>query len=106
MLVHLPVPFAGRCREHSPREMRPGGPDRAALNVCGYFNQIRFKLSFVPAREYLRKLRYVYVQKIAEQKIGLADKLHVDVLDPVMDHLDVMPGAVFPNVSRARHARL
>src|SRR5215469_12592242 len=36
--------------------------------------------------------------------VGLADELHVDVLDAVVHHLHVVPGAVRPDVGRARYA--
>ena len=43
-------------------------------------------------------------EPVAQQLVGLADQLHVGVLDAVVHHLDEVPGAVGADVGAARHA--
>ena len=46
----------------------------------------------------------VLPEPVAQQLVGLADELHVGVLDAVVHHLDEVAGAVGPDVGAARHA--
>ena len=45
-----------------------------------------------------------FAQAVAQQLVGLADELHVGVLDAVVHHLHEMPCAVRADVGAARHA--
>ena len=46
----------------------------------------------------------VLPEPVAQQLVGLADQLHVGVLDAVVHHLDEVPGAVGADVGAAGHA--
>ena len=49
----------------------------------------------------------VHAERVPHQVVGLADELHVSVLDAVVDHLDEVAGAVLANPVAARvRARL
>ena len=43
----------------------------------------------------------VHAAGLAQDVIGLGDELHVGILDPVVHHLHVMPGAIRPDVGAA-----
>ena len=46
----------------------------------------------------------LHAQPVAQQLVGLADELHVGVLDAVVHHLHEMAGTVGADVGAARHA--
>ena len=58
----------------------------------------------VPFGEDGAHLRGLEAQEALHQGVGLADHLHVAVLDPVVDHLHVVAGAVLPDVGGAGNA--
>ena len=49
-----------------------------------------------------RRSRHLQSDAVAQQVIALGDQLHVGVLDAVVDHLHVVPGAVGADVGAAR----
>ena len=51
-----------------------------------------------------RRSRDVQSEAVAQQVVALGDELHVGVLDAVVDHLDVVTGAVGADVGAARRA--
>lgn len=46
---------------------------------------------------HLPHLVVAHAQDVLHQVVGLADQLHVSVLDPIVHHLDVVPGPVSPH---------
>ena len=61
-------------------------------NVSGDFDQEAIEFSGVPFVEDRGHFVGAHAQAIAHQAVGLADQLHVTVLDAVVDHLDVVSG--------------
>ena len=73
-------------------------------NLGGDFNEVGIKVAGIPFAEYLCDLGRLHACAIAQQLIGLADDLHIGVLDAIVDHLDKMAGAVWTNVGYTRSA--
>ena len=61
----------------------------------GDVDQEAIQLALVPLRKNFGKFIGGEPQPILQQLVGLADQLHVAVLDAVVHHLYVVPGAVF-----------
>src|SRR5665213_867693 len=66
-------------------------------NRCRNLNKVAVKLTLVPLRKDFRKLIRRQTQPILQQLVGLADQLHIAVLDAVVHHLDVVSGAILPH---------
>ena len=73
-------------------------------NLGRDFNEVAIKLAFVPFGEHVGQLRSLHLQNIFHDCIRFADQLNVAVLDAVMDHLDVVTGAIRAHVSATRFA--
>ena len=73
-------------------------------DVRSDLDQERVQLSLVPVAEDLRKFVRARIDDGLENGIGLADELHVAVLDAVMDHFHIVTGAVWSHVAAARLA--
>ena len=59
-------------------------------NVPGDFNKVAVKIPFVPFSEHLVHLVMIHAQPVLHETVGLADELHVAILNAIMDHLDIM----------------
>ena len=68
-----------------------------AEDVSRDLNQVTVQIASIPLGE--RGVEFVvrHPQGVLHQPIGFADQLHVAVFDPVMDHLDIMPGSAGPH---------
>lgn len=62
-------------------------------DVTGDLNQVRVELALVPLGKDVAKLVSSESESLLEDMVGLADHLHVTVLDSVVDHLDVVTSA-------------
>jgi len=76
-------------------------------------DEVGRKHPFVPTVEGIRDFFLGQLQRLIHQRPGLGDQLHITVLDPVMHHLDVMPGTALAHpaatglaILRARGNRL
>ena len=67
-------------------------------DVAGDLDQERVEIALVPAGEDVRQLVRLDSEKVAQHEVGLGDQLHVGVLDAVVHHLHVVPGAVRSDV--------
>ena len=63
-----------------------------AEDVAGDLDQVAVERPLVPAVEDVVQGGGVQPEQLAQQVVGLADELHVAVLDAVVHHLDVMAG--------------
>ena len=61
-------------------------------NVTGNLDQERVENTSVPLREDVTDLGLLEAETVLEDVVGLADELHVTVLDTVVDHLDIVAG--------------
>ena len=68
-----------------------------AENVAGDLDQVGVELALVPAREDLFHLGVGHAEPLRHHLVGLADHLHVAILDAVVDHLHEMAGAILAN---------
>ena len=73
-------------------------------NVARDLDQVRIELAPVPLGEDLVHLRRLHSQAVAHQLVGLADELHVAVLDAVVHHFDIVTRAVFADPVAAGRA--
>ena len=64
-------------------------------DLAGDFDQVTVQLALVPLGKDLVQLIGVKAKPALQQVVGLADQLHIAVLDAVVNHLDVVAGAVF-----------
>src|SRR6185295_9557787 len=64
-----------------------------AENIASDLDEVAVELAAVPLIEDSVELVIREAQGATEHEIGFADQLHVAVLDAVVDHLHVMPGA-------------
>ena len=64
-------------------------------------DQVGLQVTGIPAGEGLGELGGLEPERVPHQVIGFRDQLQVGVLDAVVDHLDVMPGATGPDVGTA-----
>lgn len=62
-------------------------------DVAGDLDQVRIELALVPLGKDVAKLVGSESEGLLEDVVGLADHLHVTVLDSVVDHLDVVTSA-------------
>ena len=62
-------------------------------DVAGDLDQIAVELPFIPFVEHACELVIGKPGGVFEERIGLADQLHVAIFDPVVDHLHVVAGA-------------
>ena len=65
-------------------------------------DEVGGQVGLVPRREHLGLLGGLEAAHAAQQVVGLADDLHVRVLDAVVDHLHVVAGAVRADPGAAR----
>ena len=63
-------------------------------DVARDFDEVAVELALHPLGEGLVHLLVGHAEPVLHELVGLADELHVAVLDAVVDHLDVMAGAV------------
>ena len=75
-------------------------------NIGGDLDQEAVEGTLVPGGEDLSHLGGLEAEEALHKGVGLTDHLHVAILDAVVDHLDVVAGAVFADVGGARHAAL
>src|SRR5208337_4439656 len=75
-------------------------------DVGGDLDEVGIQLGFIPIGEGLVHFGGGHAQAVLHQLIGFADQLHVAVFDAVVDHFDVMAGAVFAHPIAARRAVL
>ena len=68
-----------------------------AQHLGGDLNEVGIQVPGVPGGKNVRHLGVAEAQGL-QQFVGLADELHVGVLDAVVDHLHEMPGAVGADV--------
>ena len=73
-------------------------------DVGGDLDQVGVQRALVPFGEHRADLRGLQAEQAAHEIVGLADHLHVAVLDPVVDHLHIVAGAVGADVGGARHS--
>ena len=64
-----------------------------AEDIAGDLDEVAVQLAVVPIVEDLVEFVVGQAQGVLEDPVGLADQLHVAVLDAVVDHLHVMAGA-------------
>ena len=102
--VQRPVPF---CSASSRMTSTSGLPVLASVwrsTSRGDLDQEAVQVALVPLGEHVGDLRRGQAEPVAQQLVGLADQLHVGVLDAVVHHLHEVPRAVGPDVRAARHA--
>jgi hypothetical protein len=101
-------PFAGALLlgfiEHQVYHGLPGLGIGPAEDIGCDLDQVRLELALVPFAENLGQLGVAQTQAALEQVVGLSNQLHVAILDAVVHHLDVVPGAAWANVDHARLA--
>ncbi len=73
-------------------------------HLRGDLDEEAVQVALVPFGEDVGDLGCGLAEAVAQQLVGLADQLHVGVLDAVVHHLDEVPGAVGADVGAARHA--
>ena len=71
-------------------------------DISGDLDEVRVEVALVPLGEHLVHLVGAHAEPFLHQVVRLADELHVAVLDAVVHHLDVVPGAVVANPVAAR----
>jgi hypothetical protein len=84
-------------------ERLTGGRVALAQHLAGDLDEVGLQIALVPGGEDIGDRVDVVAADPPQQVVGLADELHVGVLDPVVDHLHEVPRAVRADV---RHARL
>ena len=72
-------------------------------HLCGDLNQVALQLALVPFGKDVSDIRCTHAEAVAQQLVGLADQLHVRVLDAVVHHLHEMAGAIGADVGTAGH---
>ncbi len=75
-------------------------------NVAGNFDEVRVEFPFVPLGKHRLHLVGAKTQPGLQEVVGFADELHIAVLDPVVNHLNVMACAVFSHPIAAGRAVL
>jgi hypothetical protein len=103
--VHLPVPFwPAVSRTTSTKAFF--FVDRILLleDVGGDLDEEAVERAGVPLGEDRAHLGGLEAEQAGHEGVGLADHLHVAILDAVVDHLHVMARAVLADVGRAGHA--
>ena len=73
-------------------------------NLRGDLDEVTVQIALVPFVKNFRQVVSAEAENIFQDRVGFADQLHVAVLDPVVDHLDVMAGAIRAHVTAARLA--
>lgn len=68
-----------------------------AQDVPGDLNEVAVQLRLVPGGEGVPHLLVAHPQAVPHELVGLADELHVAVLDTVVDHLHKVARAVLPH---------
>ena len=66
-------------------------------DVAGDLDQIAVELTFVPFVKHPGELVIGKPGGMLEERVGLADQLHVAIFDPVVDHLHVVAGTAGPD---------
>ncbi len=102
--VQRPVPFCPASSSDDVHERLAGLGVLVREHLRGDLDQEALKVALVPLGEDLRDLRGLQVEARAQQRVRLADQLHVGVLDAVVHHLDEVTSAVGSHVGAARHA--
>src|SRR4030095_3311171 len=75
-----------------------------AENLRSDVDQIAIELALVPFAVSIGQLIVIHSDDVFKNGIGLADQLHVAVLNAVVDHFDVMACAIGSHVSATRFA--
>ena len=73
-------------------------------NLSGDLNQVGVQVALVPLAEDICNLSRGEASGLAQKVVGLADDLHIRVLDAVVDHLHEVASAIGGNVCTARNA--
>ena len=68
------------------------------------FDEIRLEVAAVPLGKHLGDLRGFEAAHVPQQIVGLADELHIGVLDTVVHHFYKMTGAVGADMGHTRFA--
>ena len=68
-------------------------------NLGCNFDEITVQLALVPIGEDIGELLCIHLDYVFQNCIGLADQLHVAILNSVMHHFDVVSGTVRTHVS-------
>ena len=103
-LVHLPVPFCAASSRMRSSTAPPLSGSRCAKMARRDLDQVGTQLARVPLREHIVQLVVRETQAAVQHVVGLGDQLHVAVLDAVVHHLHVVPGAERAHVRHAGHA--
>ena len=77
---------------------------RLLQDVGRDLDQVAVQVAGVPRLEDLADLVGLHAQQIAHERVCFADELHVDIFNAVVDHLDVVAGAVGSDIGGAGHA--
>ena len=72
-------------------------------HLGGDLDQEAVQVAGVPLGEHLCDLRRGQAEGVAQQLVGLADELHIGILDAVVHHLHEVARAVGADMSAARH---
>ncbi len=83
----------------------PGLRVHVAQDLLGYFNEVRGELPLVPAAENIRHLGAGHGEAPPHEVVGLGERLHDGVLDPVVDHLHVVASGAWSEVGATRPFR-
>ena len=70
-------------------------------DFCGDFNQVRVQITLVPFPENVGDLCWFHVRAVAEQVVGLANDLHIGILNAVVDHLHKVARTIRTDVCAA-----
>ena len=65
-----------------------------AEDVAGDFDQVGVEVTFVPFLEHGVHFIGAHAEAVFHEIVGFADQLHVAVLNTVVHHFDIMPGAI------------
>src|ERR1035437_9182253 len=71
-------------------------------DVPGNLDQVTVQFALVPLRENIVQLIGSQAKPALQQVVGLANQLHIAILDAVVNHLDVVAGAVLAHPVAAR----
>ena len=70
-------------------------------DLLGDIDEVAVEFPLVPFGKDLMELLGGRVDRLLQDCIGLADELHIAVLDAVVDHLDVVTGTIGAHVAGA-----
>ena len=73
-------------------------------DIAGDLNEVRVELALVPLGEDVSDLIGRQSKGVLQDLVGLADHLHITILDSVVDHLDVVTSSSLTDPVAARLA--